>query len=274
MDHIGPLAFIAARSLVAALALAPLAVRELHRATAPAPVGFWLVAVCGGLAFFAAAWLQQTGLRSATVTNASFLTALYVVLTPFVVWAWSGRVPAPVVWPAVVLSVAGTWLLGGGGSLAAFSAGDRLVALSALFWAIHVVVTGHASPYRRPIAFTAIQFAVVAAMAGCLGALLETTTAEGLSVAAVDIAYVGLLSSALTFTVLTLALQYTPPSEAAVIVSMETVFAALAAYLVLGERLTAAGWAGAALILAATLLVQLGATLRRLRWRVWRGRRA
>jgi len=265
MDHIGPLAFIAGRSVIAALALAPLAMRECRQAAAPAGTGFWLVATCGGLAFFIAAWLQQAGLRTATVTNTSFLTALYVVLTPFVVWTWSGKVPGPVVWPAVALSALGTWLLGGG-SLTSFSAGDRLVALSALFWAIHVVITGRASPFRRPIAFTAVQFAVIAGLAGPLSALFETTTLQGLSAAAIDIAYVGLMSSALTFTILTLALQYTPPSEAAVIVSMETVFAALAAYLVLGEQLTAAGWAGAALILTATMLVQIGATLGP-RWR-------
>ena len=58
-----------------------------------------------------------------------------------------------------------------------------------------------------------------------------------------------------------MALQYTPPSEAAVIVSLETVFAALAAFLVLGERLSAIGWLGAALILLATLLLQIGAAL-------------
>ena len=86
---------------------------------------------------------------------------------------------------------------------------------------------------------------------------METTTLEGLQGAAIDIAYVGLLSSALTFTILTVALQHTPPSEAAVIVSMETVFAAAAAYLLLGERLAAIGWVGAALILGATLLLQL-----------------
>lgn len=228
MDHIGPLAFIAARGLVAALALAPLAVREHRRTAVPADSGFWGIAVCGGGAFFVAAWLQQAGLRTATVTNTGFLTALYVVITPFVAWGWSGKVPSPVVWPAVALSALGTWLLGGG-SLGAYSSGDRLVALSALFWAVHVVITGRASPHRRPIAFTAIQFAVAAALAGCGSALIETTTVRGLADAAVDIAYVGLLSSALTFTILTVALQRTPPSEAAVIVSMETVFAALAA---------------------------------------------
>lgn len=258
MDHVGPLAFIAARGAVAAVALAPLAWREHRRASAaPADRGFWAIAIWGGVTFFVAAWLQQAGLRTATVTNSSFLTALYVVLTPVVAWAWSSKVPSLVVWPAVALSTLGTWLLGGG-TLDAFSAGDRLVALSALFWAIHVVITGRAAPFGRPIAFTAVQFAVVAALATLGSALTETTTLGGFAGAAPDILYVGLLSSALTFTLLTVALQYTPPSEAAVIVSLETVFAALAAYLVLGERLSALGWLGATLILGATLLLQIG----------------
>src|SRR5262249_26569387 len=149
--------------------------------------------------------------------------------------------PGAAVWPAVALSTLGTWLLGGGGTLGGLGYGDGLVALSALFWAIHVVITGLAAPYGRPIAFTGLQFAVVAAGSALASAALETTTLAGLAGAAPEILYVGLLSSALTFTILTVALQHTPPSEAAVIVSMETVFAALAAYLVLGERLSAMG---------------------------------
>ncbi len=260
MDHVGPLAFIAARGGLAALALAPLAWREHRRAPAAAPASpaFWAIALWGGAAFFVAAWLQQAGIRTATVTNTSFLTALYVVLTPFVAWAWSSKSPSPMVWPAVALSTLGTWLLGGGGTLSALGAGDWLVALSALFWAIHVVITGRAAPFGRPIGFTALQFAAVAALAALGSALIETTTLAGLAGAAPDILYVGLLSSALTFTLLTVALQHTPPSEAAVIVSMETVFAALAAYLVLGERLSATGWLGAVLILGATILLQIG----------------
>jgi drug/metabolite transporter (DMT)-like permease len=267
MDHVGPLAFIAARGALAAVALAPLAWRE-HRSAAAVPagpggrpgysMGFWAIAIWGGVAFFVAAWLQQEGIRTASVTNTGFLTALYVVLTPFVAWAWSGKLPSPAIWPAVALSTLGTWLLGGGVTLSALGFGDWLVALCALFWAIHVVITGRAAPFGRPIGFTAVQFAVVAVLAALGSALLETTTLTGLASAAPDILYVGLLSSALTFTILTVALQHTPPSEAAVIVSMETVFAALAACLVLGERLAATGWLGAALILGATLLLQVG----------------
>lgn len=260
MSHVEPLTFIAARTGLAALALSPLAWREASRSGTQLQRGFWRIGTAGGAAFFVAAWLQQAGLQTATVTNTGFLTALYVVITPFIAWAWSGRAPGAVVWGAALLSAVGTWLLGGG-TLDAFSPGDGLVAASAIFWALHVVVVGAAARHARPIGFTALQFAVVAllAFAGCL--LLEQPRLEGLRGAAIDILYVGLLSSALTFTLLTIALQHTSPSEAAVIVSLETVFAAVAAYWLLGERLTGLGWIGATMILLATLLVQLGVAL-------------
>lgn len=265
MAHVGPLTFIAARGALAALTLAPLAWREHAQAGRTMPRGLLAIACGGGLLFFVAAWLQQAGLMTATVTNTGFLTALYVVITPFIAWGWNGKRPNAAVWPAVAMSAFGTWLLGGGG-LAAPSEGDMLVALSAVFWAAHVVVTARASHYGRPIGFTAIQFAVVMLLALAALLPLETVTLAGLQAAALDIAYVGLLSSALTFTLLTVALRHTPPSEAVVIASLETVFAAGAAYLLLGERLGAVGWAGAALILAAILFVQLAATIGA-RWR-------
>ncbi len=268
MDHVGPLTFIAARGAVAVLALAPLALYEQRRTEAAADPRVWRIALAGGVVFFAGAWLQQEGIKTASVTNTGFLTALYVVITPFVAWMAMGRVPSWLVWPAVVLSALGTWLLGGG-SIGAFSGGDGLVALSAFFWAGHVVMTGTAARYRRPIGFTVVQFAVVAVLAAIGAMALETVTLDGLRGAAWDIAFVGLLSSALTFTLLTVALQHTPPSEAAVIVSTETLFAAMAAYLVLGERLPGIGWIGAGLILLATLLIQLGPSLM-----AWRPRNA
>ena len=91
MAHVGPLTFIAARSALAALALAPLAWREHAQAGAPMPRGLLPIACGGGLLFFVAAWLQQAGLQTATVTNTGFLTALYVVITPFIAWGWNGK---------------------------------------------------------------------------------------------------------------------------------------------------------------------------------------
>lgn len=266
MSSIGPLAFIAARALVAAIALSPLAYHESRRAPNGSLRELLLIAALGGLAFFGGAWLQQAGLVTATVTNTGFLTALYVVITPFIAWAVNGTVPSRLVWPAAALSALGTWLLGGG-TLSRFSQGDFLVALSAFVWASHVVITARAARHSRPLAFNTVQFVVVAGLALPASTLLETTTLDGLRAAWLDIAYVGLLSSALTFTIFTAALKHTPPSEGAVIASTETLFAALAAFWLLGERLTPIAWSGAALILTATMLVQIGgaAAARRLR---------
>lgn len=271
MDHVGPLLFVAARATVAVLALLALALREARRAGVSAEPDLWWAAVLGGAAFFLGAWLQQEGIKTATVTNTSFLTTLYVIVTPFVAWLVMGKAPAWMVWIAALLSVLGTWLLGGG-TLAAFSMGDMLVAGSAVFWAIHVVITGTAGRYRRPIGYTVVQFATVGALGASGAMVMEQVSLDGLRHAAVDIAYVGVLSTALTFTLLTVALQHTPPAEAAVIVSTEVVFASAAAYLVLGERLTPIGWAGAGTILVAILLVQLGPAL--VSSRCWRGKSA
>lgn len=262
MRHIGPLAFIAARGVVAALALAPLALAEHRRGSSTGTPRFWGVGIAGGVAFFLAAWLQQAGLETASVINTGFLTSLYVVITPLLAWGWSRRAPQPIVWLAVALSAFGIWLLGGA-TFAALSRGDVLVALGAFFWAVHVIVTGRAASFGRPVAFTALGFVVVAVLAAIGAGLFEVTPLARVAAASVDIAYVGLLSSAFAFTVLTLALRHIPPAEVAVIASLETVFAAAAAYAWLGERLAPLGWAGAALILAAALLTQLGAARNR-----------
>ncbi len=257
MAHVGPLLFIAARSLVACAALAPLVVREQRQQATPGLAVVAGPALVAGLAFFCGATFQQVGLVTATVTNTGFLTALYVVFTPIIAWVLMRRAPSPVVWVAVAISFVGTWLLGGG-EIAAFSRGDILVAISATFWALHVVLLGRASRLDAPMSFTAFQFAVVGVIALAAALMFEDIRLDGLRAAAVDIAFVGLLSSALTFTLFTMALRWTQPTEAAIIVSTETLFAAFGAWLLLGERLPLIGWLGAAAILAAILLVQLG----------------
>jgi drug/metabolite transporter (DMT)-like permease len=260
MNHVGPFLFIAARATVAAIALAPLALRESQARGAWLPRGLLSIAAVGGIAFFIGAAFQQIGIVTSTATNAGFLTALYVVITPFIVWVILRRAPAWIVWPAVAMSFTGTWLLGGG-TLAAFARGDLLITVSAFFWAAHVVIVSQATRHARPVTFSAIQFAVVAVFGLGTAMLFETISLDGLMAAWQEIAFVGLLSSALTFTLLAIAMKHTPPTEAAIIVSSETLFAALAAYLLLGERLSLLGWCGAGLILSAVLLVQIGPSL-------------
>lgn len=264
MAHLGPLAFIMARAGVAALVLVPLAVWELRQRAAsaqgdgaPRPLTLAAGAAFAGTLFFLGAALQQIGIVSTSVTNAGFFTALYVVLVPLLAWVVRGAAPTRLVWVAVGASIAGAWAMSGG-SLTALTHGDGLVILSALFWAAHVLSLNLAAARALPILFTTLQFACVAAL-GLAGAL----PAGGVSLAAIaaaapEIAYVGILSSAATFTLLIVAMRHTSPAEAAVIVSSETAFAAIAGYLWLDERLDALGWLGAGLIMAATLAVALG----------------
>ncbi len=257
MSHVGPFTFVCLRSVLACVALAYPAWREWRAAG-----GFndWRrflrVSVLAGLAFFGGAAFQQSGLVTASATNAGFLTALYVVVTPFLAWLLLRQKPGALVWAAVALAFAGTWFLGGG-SLAAFTRGDALVAVSALLWALHVVLVGVAASGGRAAAFTAAQFVVVALLSGAAWLACEKADMAALWRAAPDIAYVGFLSSALTFTLLAVALRATRPAEAAVLLSTESLFAALSAFVLLGDRLPPGGWLGAAGIFAATLLVHL-----------------
>lgn len=256
MGAVGPLTFIAARAVVATIALAPLVWLEARRADDAVPADLYRLVLWGGMMFFLGAAFQQYGLLTATVTNTGFLTALYVVIVPFLVWLTAGSIPTTIVWIAAALSFIGIWLLGGA-AISAFSFGDGLVAICALFWAGHVVVTGVAGRHARPVTFTCLQFVVVAAIALAGAVLFETVTLAGLKAAWFEIAYVGIMSSAVTFTLISIALRHAPPSEAAVLMSTENVIAALAAAALLGERLGWINWSGAALIVAATLLIQL-----------------
>jgi drug/metabolite transporter (DMT)-like permease len=255
MSSIGPMTFIAARAVTAALVLLPFALYEQRNTSRSVEPRFWTLVVASGVVFLFASAFQQFGLLTASVTNAGFLTSLYVVLVPVLTWFIFQQAPAWPVWVAVGLCCAGTWLLSGADALS-LSSGDMLVTICAVFWALHVIVTGAAAHHGRPFLFTAAQFFVVGvvAMAGALAT--ETISPAMLYAAWPEIAYVGVLSSALTFSLLVIALRHTKPVKAAILLSTENVFAALGAAVVLGERLASINWTGAALIVAAILLVQ------------------
>lgn len=256
MAHVGPLLFVGARCGLAAIVLVPFAWAEHRRATAPCTLAFAGLAMLAGVLLAIASIVQQTGIIAASVTNAAFLTSLYVVATPLLAWPLLRQTPSRHVWLSVVASFLGAWMLGGGG-FTAFGRGELLVLVATLLWATHVVVLGRAAVFERPVLLTACQFAIASAI-GLAGAFAaETVDPAALRRAFIDIAYVGIFSSALTFTIFAAALRRTTAAEATVIASAEALFAALGAYLWLGERLTTIGAGGAALIFLAAVAVQL-----------------
>ena len=256
MDHIGPLQFLGLRATLAALTLAPFAYWEARK-TINQNTEVLRYAGLGGALFFVAGAVQQIGIATATVTNTGFLTALYVVVTPFLIWFIQRQPPSRNVWLAVFVAFLGIWALGGG-TLSGFSKGDMLVAASAIGWSFFMVNVSMAGSLAKPLQITCLTFVVVAALGWGSSLIFESHSWGALKSAAPAILYVGVFSSALTFVLMAIAVRHIPATHATVLLSTETLFAAAAGYVMLGERLKPIGWIGAALMLSAILLIQLG----------------
>lgn len=256
MSEVGPLTFAGIRYLIGGLVILPLAIWEYRRRkAAPTRKQLRLLGiVCA--AFFFGSWLQQAGLQFTTATNAGFLTALYVLVVPVLALVALKSPPHPVTWVGAPLALVGVYWLNGGG-LGNFNGGDLLVVISAAFWGMHVLALGLlARATGLPIAISSATF-IAAGLLAMGGAFVS----EAPRLAAIvsiwpQIAYAALLSTSLAFTLQAVAQQYVPPANTAIILSGESLFAALGGALILGERLPVAGYAGATLILCAIVLVE------------------
>ncbi len=271
MEHLGPMGFTGLRFALGALVVAPLAWREhqrnaLFERTHGRPVSSglarpgpprWVLLGGLGLLIFLGAALQQIGLVTTSVTNAGFLTALYVPGVPLLAWAIFGRRPHPVVWPAALGCVAGTWLLTGAQPVAIVS-GDWWVIASSLPWALHVVLVGWAAGrLGAPYTVAGVQFAVCSGLSLLVAAFTESIGWDAVQAAAGAIAYTGLVSVGVGYTAQVVAQRHTREADAALLLSSETVFAAVFGALLAGDRLTPQGWAGCAVILGCIVAAQL-----------------
>ncbi|MFK7859501.1 MAG: DMT family transporter [Granulosicoccus sp.] len=279
MDSIGPFLFIALRFLVACAVVLPFALLESsnHRrlqkaATSPsetssdidALMDFHLLGVNDvgkfcliGLALFAGMACQQVGLLSTSVTNSGFLTGLYVVFTPLIAIALFKDRPHPVIWPAAILALLGIFLLSGG-DLGALMVGDGLTILSAVFWSLQVVMIARfVSQSGRPLALSIVQFLVTALLSLGVALISEPIVWAGIVDAAPEVLYTGIFASGIAFTLQVIGQRYTTAPQAAIFLSSEAPFAALFAFLWLGERMGIIGIGGCMLIFASMLLVEL-----------------
>jgi len=260
MAGVGPLIYTGVRFLLGALVILPLALRE-HARLADRGIRLErsdLLAACGlGVLLCLGVVLQQIGIAGTSVSNAGFLTALYVPLVPLLGWIVHRQIPHLSLWPAAIGCFAGTFLLSGG-TFTAFNAGDLWVISSTLFWAAHVLWVGHVAARKgTPILVAFTQFVVCGLLATSAALVLEDTTLVGLQTALPTILYGGLLSVGIGFTLQVVAQRHTRPAEAAILLSSEVLFAALAGALYLGERLAPIQLAGGFLIFACIVGVQI-----------------
>jgi len=241
--------FNGARFLVAGLILLPFAARSpITRVQA------WWTCAAGTILFIASA-LQQAGLRTTTAGNAGFLTSLYVVIVPLVMLlGWKGR-PHALSIVAVGLAALGAYLLSTSGRFNVH-AGDMLELGGAALWALHVVLLGKFASRYDAISFSAGQLLVSSALNWVAGALVERPVLPVPPVLVISILYTSLISVGLGYTLQIWGQKHTPPTDAAIILSLEAVFAALAGAIVLGERLEPIQALGCAIIVLAVVLSQ------------------
>jgi drug/metabolite transporter (DMT)-like permease len=253
-----PVLFVGCRFILSALLIAPLALWETRKIAQPLARRDWSYGIQIGLCLFASVAGQQIGMVTTTATNAGFLTALYVVMVPVIAWLMHRHAPSWSVVGACCVSLLGAWLLAGKGSVGGWNGGDLLVVFSDIFFALQIIlVSRFLRKGDRPILLSFMQYLVSGIVGLALGILLEPVHIAGILAAGPAILYAGLLSGGVAFTLQIVAQRHTPAAEAAIIMSLESVFAAIAGALVLGDRLQTGGIIGCVLILAGVVLVQL-----------------
>jgi drug/metabolite transporter (DMT)-like permease len=260
MAGVGPLTFTGIRFLLGTAIVLPLAWREWQllaaRGARLVPADALGISALGLLLMLGAA-LQQIGIASTTVTNAGFLTALYVPLVPLLAWLILRTRPHWSVWPTSLGCLGGTWLLSGAEALDPL-VGDAWVIASSVFWALHLLFVGRiADRIAAPFLVACGQFLVCGLISLLCAGLSEVITLAGIRQALLPIVYAGAVSVAIGFTAQVVGQRYAQPADAAIILSAETVFAALFGFLLMGDRLNASGVAGCALILVCIIVVQV-----------------
>ncbi len=257
MEAMGPFTFTGIRFLLGGALLLPFALQQRHRLASAGSKKDLALLLLVGLALFAGSALQQIGLIYTTASNAGFLTILYVPLVPVLGFLAFRTLPHPLIWPAGLGSVIGAWLLSGAGAVR-INPGDFWVLGSSLFWAVHVLSIGMAaSRINAPLLIACVQFMITGVLSLSIALFTEDMNITAIGGAWFEIFYAGALSVAVAFTLQVVAQKYTMAADAAIILSTETLFAAIAGAIFLGERLTPVQLAGCALIFAGILAIQL-----------------
>ncbi|HMD88100.1 MAG TPA: DMT family transporter [Anaerolineaceae bacterium] len=212
-----------------------------------------------GLVLFAASTVQQAGLQFTTAGNAGFITTLYVVLVPILLMIFWRQKISRLAWAAAVLAVAGGWLLSTRGTFQ-MAPGDGLELAGSLLWAFHVILIGRLAQQMDPLKLAVGQSFVAAILSLTTGLFFETHTLAQIASSWLPLLYLGIISTAVAFTLQIIGQRHAPATDAAVIMSMEAVFAVISGYFLLGEVLYTIQIIGCAMIFVAMLLAQVRRT--------------
>ncbi|MCR5283159.1 MAG: DMT family transporter [Lachnospiraceae bacterium] len=273
MQHVGPWTFVCFRYILSTLVLLPvtaLSLRQAKRARADAlptqtdkkslPPTL-LGGLCCGFFLGTASIAQQLGMQQTSPGKAGFITALYVVLVPLI-GLLIGKRPSGRIWISVCFGLCGLYLISVKSGFT-IEKGDALVMLCALLFSLQILSADHFSrKVTSAIALANVEFFVSAMIALCGMLLFETPRLPALLDAAIPILYAGIFSGGIAYTLQIVAQKHTDPTVASLLMSLESVFALLAGFVILHQMLSIRELIGCGLVLAAVILAELPAIRR------------
>ena len=272
MEYIGPFTFNAIRTIIGGMVLLPVIFitdrrRKKEGGDAPAPAqdkkkSVFVGGILCGVVLFAASSFQQIGIMSTTTGKSGFITALYIIIVPILGLLFKKKVPFTV-WIAAGLAVLGMYMLCISEGLG-FGKGELLTLVCAFLFSIHILIIDAYSPYVDGVRMSCIQF-FVAGLISIPCTLLDkvidpayiSVTFTTVLSAWLPILYSGLMSCGIGYTLQIIGQKNVPPALASLILSLESVFAALAGWVLLGQTLTAKELIGCAIVFAAIILAQI-----------------
>ena len=249
VDHIPVFQLLAIRFTLAGLLLALLFLKRLMTS------GKQLLshgAVCGVLLLSAYA-TQTFGLMTTTPGTNAFLTAVYCVMVPFMAWGFHRKRPTSYNWVAAVLCIAGIGLISLSGDLS-IGLGEGLTLLSGVFYALHIMALSHFGERDDPVALTIVQFAVVALLSWAATLLTERGAAFPAPAVWPQLLYLTVFATAATLVLQSVGQSLTPPSQSAILLSLESVFGVLFSVMLGKESLTLQPGCGFALIFVSVII--------------------
>ena len=268
MQYVGPYTFTAVRSALAAIGLGFLILildKTSLKSKNTDKKTLWRAGIILGVVMTIASNLQQVGLMTTSAGKAGFITSLYIVLVP-VFGLFIRRKPHPMLWISVLIALVGLYFLSIRGDFS-MSKGDLLVLASAVAFTFQILLVDHYSPKVDIIRLNCIQFSVMAILSFVPMMVLEQPKMGAISDAWLTIVYAGVFSGCGAYTLQMLGQRRVEPTMASLLLSPENVFAALAGWAILGQKMSARELLGCALVFAAIIGSQLP-------WRMWFGKRA
>ena len=255
MEHVEPFTFTFARSIIGGLVLLPCILLLGKWKKGFATKAEWIGGICCGIALCCASNFQQVGIQYTTVAKAGFITALYIVIVPFL-GIFMGKMAGKRLWVSVFLVAAGMYFLCINEEFR-IGRGELLVFLCAFAFAGHILVIDHFSEKVNGVKMSCVQFFVCGILSAVGMLFFETPSAAAVTGAWIPILYAGVMSSGVAYTLQIVAQKDTDPTVASLIMSLESVFAVLAGWVLLGQKLSLKEILGCVLAFAGIILAQL-----------------